>query len=356
MSINLVSLVSENLTPGLIGRISTALGLDRSLIGQAATALAPALLGSLSHVASSPDGARKLAGAISQQSPSILETLESSIGVSGQQSLVREGISTLSSLLGGSAVSALTGAVGKLTGISQGAGSSLLGMLAPAVLGTLGKQQAAHGLDASGLAQLLASQKENISAALPSGFGDMLRAAGVPGFGTASAQAPQTARASLTKAENVPQSGSWRWVLGAVAAAALAWWVFGNRPAEVVEQTKTTAGQVVRNLSIDGVDLKSSLQSALAGLKTTVQDVSDPASAKAALPELEKEAAEFDKIRDLSAKLPADSRSTLAALITTARPALEGLFDKVLTIPGVDAFVKPAIDGLRVKLNALSKA
>ena len=35
---------------------------------------------------------------------------------------------------------------------------------------------------------------------------------------------------------------------------------------------------------------------------------------------------------------------------------LEGLFDKVLTIPGVDAVVKPAIDGLRVKLNALSKA
>jgi hypothetical protein len=228
-------------------------------------------------------------------------------------------------------------------------------MVAPAVLGTLGKQQAAQGLDASGLAQLLASQKENISAALPSGFGDMLRASGVPGFGTAGAQAPQTARASLAKGET-PQTSSWRWVLGAVAAAALAWWVFGNRPAEVVEQTKTTAGQVVQTLSVDGVDLKSSLQSALAGLKTAVQDVTDAASAQAALPQLEKGAAQFDRIRELSAKLPAESKSALATLITTARPALEGLFDKVLTIPGVDAIVKPAIDALRVKLNALSKA
>ena len=356
MSVNLVSLVSEYLTPDLISRIGTGLGLDRSLVGRAAIALGPAILGSLSHAASTPEGARKLANTVSQQSPSILDTLASMIGGAGQQTLVKDGINTLGSLLGGSAVSALAGAVGRLTGIPQGAGSSLIGILTPAVLGLLGEQQAAQGLDASGLAQLLAAQKDNIAAALPSGFGDMLRASGVPGFGAA-AQAPQTTRASPERAahlEDTPPSWSWRWALGVVAAAALAWWFFG--PAKVVEQTKTTPGQVAGSLSVDGVDLKSSVQTALNGLKTTLQGVTDAASAKAALPQLDREGAEFDKLRDLAGKLPVDGKTAFAALIPQLRPSVEELFYKVLAIPGVSDIAKPVIHGLRAKLDALSKA
>ena len=129
MSVNLVSLVSEFLTPNLISRIGAALGLDRILVGRAAVALGPAILGSLSHAASTSEGARKLANTVSQQSPSILDTLASMIGGAGQQTLVKDGINALGTLLGGSAVSALAGAVGRLTGIPQGPGSSLIGIL-----------------------------------------------------------------------------------------------------------------------------------------------------------------------------------------------------------------------------------
>ena len=370
MSVNLVSLVSEFLTPNLISRIGAALGLDRSLVGRAAVALGPAILGSLSHAASTSEGARKLANTVSQQSPSILDTLASMIGGAGQQTLVKDGINALGTLLGGSAVSALAGAVGRLTGIPQGPGSSLIGILTPAVLGLLGEQQAAQGLDASGLARLLAAQKDNIAAALPSGFGEMLRASGVPGFGTASAQAPQTGRASPKRAahlQDTPRSWSWRWVLGVVAAALLALWAWNRRSSEVVEQAKpnagqvveqakTTAGQVAGSLSVDGVDLKSSFKSALAGLKANLQGVTDAASAKAALPQLEKEGAEFDKLRDLAGKLPIDGKTAFAALVGQIRPSIEELFNKVLAIPGVSDIAKPVIDGLRAKLNALSKA
>ena len=150
--------------------------------------------------------------------------------------------------------------------------------------------------------------------------------------------------------EDTPRSWSWRWVLGVTAAAALAWLFFG--PAKVVEQTKTIPVQA----PVEGIDLKSSLESALAGLKANLQGVSDAASAKAVLPQLQKGAAEFDKVRELTPRLPADSKSALAALVTAARPTLDGLFDKVLAIPGVSDVVKPVIDGLRAKLDALSKA
>jgi Bacterial protein of unknown function (DUF937) len=363
MSVNLVSLVSEFLTPDLISRIGASLGLDRSLVGRAAIALGPAILGSLSHAASTPEGARKLANTVSQQSPSILDTLGSMIGGAGQQTLVKDGVNTLSLLLGGSGVSALAGAVGRLTGIPQGASSSLIGMLTPAVLGVLGKQQAAQGLDASGLARLLAAQKDNISAALPAGFGDMLRASGAPGFATVGAQAPEPRRAP--PAESASQSSTWGWVLGAVAAAALAWWFFGptriaeqtkTTPPPVVEQTKTPPAQVAGNLSVDGVDLKSSLKTGIDGLKTTLQGISDAASAKAALPPLEKEGQQFDKLRDLAGKLPMDGKTAFAALVAQLRPSIDDLFNKVLAIPGVGDIAKPVIDGLRAKLDALSKA
>lgn len=358
MSINLVSLVSQYLTPELIGRIAAALGVDRTLVGKAVTALAPALLRVLAGLASTPVGAQRLAGMLEKQDPTILNTLESEIGGPGQEPIAESGMGALESLLGSSAVLALSGAVIKLTGLGEEAASSLIGMLTPAVLGTLRQEQAAQGLDASGLAQLLAAQKENISEALPTEMGDLLSKSGLPGFSTAQA-APQRERPAVVKAappEEAPQPFNWRWVFAAVAAIALASaWFFGNRPAQVVEQTKP-AGQPAQNLTVNGVDLKSSLQTALDGLKTTLQGVRDTASAQAAIPQLEKSSIEFDKLRNLAGKLPTDAKTAFAMLVNSLRPSIEDLFNKVLEIPGVAPIAKPVIDGLRAKLDTLSKA
>ncbi len=366
MSINLVSLVSQYLTPELIGRIAGTLGVDRTLVGKAAIYLAPTLLRMLAGVAATPIGARRLAETVEHQDPSILNTLESAIGGAGEHSIVKDGVTALESLLGGgSALSAIGGALSKLTGLGEGAASALIGILTPAVLGTLGKVKADQGLDASGLAKLLESQKQNISEALPPELGDLLSKAGVPGF-AAAAQTPQAERPVAkpapaaqrpAPAEDAPQPFNWRMVLAAVAALALASWLyFGNWPARVVEQTKTGAGQTVQNLSVDGVDLKSSTQKALDGLKTALLGVTDRASAQAAIPQLENGTIEFDKLRDLASKLPIDAKSAFAVLVAQLRPSVEELFNKVLEFPGVASIAKPVIDGLRAKLDALSKA
>ena len=211
----------------------------------------------------------------------------SAIGGPGQQSLVNSGLSALSSLLGGSATSALGGALSKFTGMSQGSSSSLIGMLAPAVLGTLGDQQAEQGLDASGLARLLASQKDNIAAALPPGFGSLLSAAGVPGFAAAGNQASRMAQADTSFPDWL------KWVLGALALAVLAWWLFGKRPAEIVEPTTPPPGQITQNLTVDGVDLRSN----------------DPDGARWL---------EVDPARrgDAPQRKPVDGKTALAALVT----------------------------------------
>jgi hypothetical protein len=70
---------------------------------------------------------------------------------------------------------ALTEAIADFTGLNQGVTGSLLAMLAPIIMGTIAQhQRTTRGLDANSIANLFASQKDNIAAALPSGFGRLL--------------------------------------------------------------------------------------------------------------------------------------------------------------------------------------
>ncbi len=365
MSINLVSIITQFLTPDMIAKIASAIGVDRSLVGKAVGAAVPGLLGSLVNASSTQDGARKIFDSVSQQPAGVLDSLASMIGGPGQKTLVDNGTGLLSSLLGGSATPALAGAVGKFAGLNEGASSSLLGMLAPVVMGTLGKQKAAAGLDASGMAQLLASQKSNISSALPTGFANLIGGSGllgniVPGVANAAQAArstAQTAAADVTRAVKQNAMPGWvTWALPLLVVAALAWWFLGNRAPDVVQQTKTTAQQAVQTLTAGGVDVGSTFQSTIANLRSGLAGVTDAASAQAALPKLQDAAAQLDKVSGVVNQLPAAGKTALAALIAAARPTLDELFNKVLAIPGVEAIAKPTIDGIRAKLDALAKA
>jgi hypothetical protein len=161
----------------MIGRIASALGLDRTNAQTAIGAAVPGLLAGLSGVAAQPGGAQKLVDAVRQQT-SALGSFAKMVGASGQSSLIEKGSQMLSSLLGGRDQTALAGAVGKYAGLGQNASGSLLGMLAPIVMGTIGQEQGTRSLDAGAITSLLSSQKNNIAAALPAGFANHLAAQG----------------------------------------------------------------------------------------------------------------------------------------------------------------------------------
>jgi hypothetical protein len=67
MATNLVSLIMQFLTPDMIGRIASALGLDRTNTQTAIGAAIPGLLAGLSGVAAQPGGAQKLVDTVRQQ-------------------------------------------------------------------------------------------------------------------------------------------------------------------------------------------------------------------------------------------------------------------------------------------------
>jgi len=363
---NIVSLVTQLLTPDMIAKIASALGVDSSLIGKAVGAAVPGILGGLTGVASTQDGSRKLFDAVTQQHPGVLDSLAGMIGGAGQKALVDNGSSMLSSLLGGSATSALAGAVGKYAGLGGTASSSLLGLLAPVVIGALGKQKAASGLDASGLAQLLTSQKSNIAGALPSGFADLLGGTGLlnslgSGVTSAAQSAKTAAQSSAYKVEQTAKEASglpsWAmWAIPLAILAALAWWFLRPSAVNEVKQAATQATQTAQNLTVGTVDVGSATQSVVTSLRDALKGVTDLDTAKAALPKLQDATAQLDKVGGLVGQLPAGGKSALAALVTAARPSLEELFNKVLAIPGVAAVAKAPIDTIRAKLDELAKA
>jgi hypothetical protein len=254
MATNLISLVMQFLTPDLIGRIATALGLDRDKVQTAVSSAVPGLLAALNNVAAQPGGAQRLADAARQQTGS-LGNFASMLAGGGQSSF--QASQVLSSLLGNQNQNALTEAIAKFTGLGQGATSSLLGMLAPIVMGIIGKHQGAAGdLDAKGIANLFASQKDNIAAVLPSDLGSLLSGTGIlnslrSAARTTTAASDEAIReASATRLVDAarqrggaaPTSSNWLyWLLPLGAAAALLIYL-AARPTEQV-----SAGAVESN-------------------------------------------------------------------------------------------------------------
>jgi Bacterial protein of unknown function (DUF937) len=368
MATNLISLVMQYLTPDMIGRIAAAIGLDRSRAQTAVSASVPALLAALSNAASQPGGAQKLAEA-AKQHVSALDNLAGIIGSSSQAAFVDKGSRILSSLLGGQSQDALTGAIAKVAGVGQGASNSLLGILAPIVIGTIAKQQGIGGLDPKNIVSLFAAQKDHIAAALPSGLRDQLRGTGLLDAlhgvaGSATTMADQASRVAMSATQTVTNTGTraasaagWSnrlyWALPAAAIVALLLYMF-NKPAEQLAQQAPQITGSIQNMVVGGLDMGKQVDNSLANLRTSLQGITDTASAEAAQSNLQQVMAQLDKVTGLAGQLSPDQRKIIAGLIGPAMPNLNQQFSKVLAIPGAAEVLRPSIDALKAKLASLT--
>jgi Bacterial protein of unknown function (DUF937) len=376
MAANLTSVVMQLLTPEIIEKIASFLGLDRTATQKAAGGAVPALLAGLSDLVSTPAGTSQLSKLLSQQQGDLPADLLRNVGAQG---LAETGANMLSGLFGGRTMDVMAQAVGKFAGTGDIGGKSLLGILGPFVLGALGQQQRSAGLDANGLATLLRSQKDQITAAIPSGLADQLGAAGVINraeSGLRSGTAAASAGASRIESAS-RQAGAWSGQLPYVLAAliivgGLAWYAFERRGEETVAElpTKTqpattqpastqppseTVGLAPANLTVDGVNLANQLNSSINTLKSALPGMTDAATAQAALPKINAAVAQLNDLTARVEKLSPDGRSAFAKLIVLVTPSVKEMCDKVMATPGVGPVAKPAIDDLRAKMDSLSK-
>jgi hypothetical protein len=360
MNGNIISAVSQFLTPDLIGKIASAAGIsDGSLARKAMGAATPAILSGLASLASKPDGARQVSDAVARQAPNALEALASSLGSSGR--LADTGQNLLTSLLGGTSFSSLASAIGKFAGVGDGAVRSLLGMLTPVVLGLLGREA---GSGATGVSQYLASQKDHIAAAMPSGLSDLLRNSGFP---AASPVAPMARTDDVYRAPrerdavdpmaqaispSTPRSSTWAyWVLPLLALAGLGWFIFGG---EKMDSSVAVAPAAAPQDAPQSSDLGRQITAAIDQLNTSLQAVKDRASTPDASAKLQQGANELDRLSGLASRLPAEARDRLAATIIATTARLKSTLDTMNAAPNTPPDVKTTIAALQTKLDGLA--
>jgi len=365
---NIIDMILKLISSGnTTNAISSVLGLSQDQTKRATSAAAPTLLAGLTHLSSTPQGAEQLSGTISRQDPGLLDNLSDSISSQGA-SLADQGSGVLGSLLGGGTISKLGGSLSRFTGVGEGATGKLMGLLTPVVLGVLGRQQRSQGLDAGGLANLLAGQKDHIRAALPAGLGTMLSSV-LPGAsqlfetGRPTARVPEEAGRRTAGAYTPPRKSSvLQWavplllILGALALLLL--WPNRHRAAREAPVAPSAAAPGApgepgtRGGPVAGV---ASQASQLITQATNVfNGIGDTASAQAAAPTLEAINGELAGLRPLWDQLPTTARTSAQETLRPQVDRLKQLAQSVLAKPGVGDAVRPQIEQIITNVNALT--
>lgn len=129
-------LLNSDLGKQIIGGIGNQTGTSEKEATSVVSAAAPVLLGMLHKNASSEEGANGIMGALNKHDGSILDNLS---GFFGSGDSTSDGNGILKHVLGDNRNS-VENAISKKTGVDSSKVSSILAMLAPIIMGYLGKQ------------------------------------------------------------------------------------------------------------------------------------------------------------------------------------------------------------------------
>jgi hypothetical protein len=215
---DLIQTVTSALPAGASSTIASLIGESPAATTAGIGAAIPALLAGAIQKSSTASGANDLVNQLKQMMAggNPLDRIGSILAdPNARSSYVTQGQGVAGSLLGGASDS-VARTIGNAQGMSGSAVSSILALLAPLVLGALGRFTGSNPT-ASGLQSLLSSEQGTVSRMLPAGLGSLF------GLGTAAAT---TARA-VAEPARTGMSAIWPWLIGALAIALLAF--FGLR-------------------------------------------------------------------------------------------------------------------------------
>lgn len=176
---NITDLLQGQLSEGLIETLSAKVGANPQQTAAAASGILGTLTAALARNASTPDGASALSNALDRDHDgSILNDIMGM--VTGQQqpanTRTANGAGILEHILGNRQSGAVD-VISKMSGLDSSQTGSLMTMLAPIVMGMLGKAKQQQGLDTGGLTDMLngaakTQQQQNPALSMITGFLD----------------------------------------------------------------------------------------------------------------------------------------------------------------------------------------
>ena len=158
---NLIDLLQGQLSEGLVEQFANQLGgADKQQTADATSGIISMITSALAKNAATPEGAGALASALDRDHDgSILDDLMGYATGSMQKkpevnSSALNGAGILKHILGGKQANAID-VISKMSGLQSDKTGNLMSMLAPIVLGMLGKEKRQSNLDNSGLSDIL---------------------------------------------------------------------------------------------------------------------------------------------------------------------------------------------------------
>jgi hypothetical protein len=164
----ITDMLMQQLSGNAVSQISQKIGADPGITSQAIAMATPLLMSALARNASNPQGAQALHQALNQDhNGGILDNVAGFLGGNPQAA---NGAGILGHVLGDQR-GAVQNGLAQQTGLDANASGQLLEMLAPIVMGALGKTQQQQGLDVNGLASLLGNHQQAAQASSPDMMG-----------------------------------------------------------------------------------------------------------------------------------------------------------------------------------------
>ncbi len=407
MSINILDMVKSQIGGQIAGQIAGKFGVNEQTAKSGIDALLPTILGGLVSKVSSPGGTEALGKTLDEGGfdGGLLDNLGGMFSGTGGNDLASKGGGLVSMIFGDKAA-VLGPIIAKMTGMKSDSVMSMLAMLAPLVMSFLGKTKSAGGMDASGLASLLMSQKDSIASAMPAGVSDAMGLALLSPSQLAAAPAPARSPQATEAGGGgilkvlIPCAilvaigyGCYRYIFDGIrpsgsegnivieadpnAANDGGYGPEGGGEAEVGGGGGGTGGQNsssgysqrpdnVSPIPFDepsaettgpapampGFDI-SKLTTMLESLSGTFEKVRDVESAKAALPELETMDKQLEAASAGLAAIPEFVRGPFVKSLQGSFPAVETMIEKTLAIPGVSEVLKPVVDSVMSKIKPL---
>lgn len=356
---NLVEMMLKQFGGDSLGGLASLLGGSTADTQKAISAAIPTILAGLSGLVSSPASGEKVINTLKDVSSNEIDLDSILKGGAGKvEEVTKRGNSMLEGLLGKGALLALLGALGKYLG-SSGLITKLLPLIAPLVLSMITKQMKSSGggIDLGSLSKLILGQKANIASAMPAGLSSAL--SGIQGLGDfgglvkSASEVASTATAAAQEAAS-PMAKLLPIAL-LLAVLAGAWWMFSGKGGAKVDDAKKTVAEAGKK-AIEGAaktagdvasgadQLAGSLKNIFSDMTSTLDGVTDEASAKEALPGLEKFEKSLTTMFEGSAKAPDAIKAGVTEIVKGAEGALKEKVGSLLELPGVSDILKPILD------------
>ncbi len=160
---SVMELIMQQVGSGTASQVGQRLGSNQQVTEKAMAAALPLVLGALARNASRPGGAEALHRAVAKDHDgSVLDNLSGFFNSSD----LNDGNAILGHVFGNRRAAIETG-VGKASGMNGQQVSQLMAMLAPLVMGALGRVQRQQKLDSGALSNVLAAERQQVEAKSP---------------------------------------------------------------------------------------------------------------------------------------------------------------------------------------------